>query len=214
MDRSTGPVWQAKPPTPKSPASFLKTYTGPMVPKDREEAAQGLRPRYEWVYDQAVPATHDRLNGVMRTQMDAWHVPKTSGTQNILRATSHIVDTTTRQTIARSYNRDFLQRTGQLDARVDHFAGRECGGGVRFRHDGTLELKKDSLRRSSSSPALPQEHEMWLPAWAERSHWSTAMGPRAPRWAGLPFNAMSKGPALWAGATLPVRASQATWPPA
>ena len=88
------------------------------------------------VYDQAVACTHDKLNGVLKTQLvrtpvpfgevsfvseqrlsaftmdnlvrrrchkfvshhaqDVWHCPKTNGTQHILRASCHIVDTNTR----------------------------------------------------------------------------------------------------------------------
>lgn len=55
--------------------------------------------RTQRVHDQAILATHDRLNGVMRSQMDGWRVPKTSRRQNVLHATSHIVDTVTRQKI-------------------------------------------------------------------------------------------------------------------
>eukprot|EP00440_Ansanella_granifera_P045845 gb/GFBE01049662.1/.p1 GENE.gb/GFBE01049662.1/~~gb/GFBE01049662.1/.p1 ORF type:complete len:219 (+),score=15.02 gb/GFBE01049662.1/:1-657(+) len=208
MDRLTGPLWATAPPPPDSPTSWLKTNTGPMIPKDREAAALGQRPRYEWVYDQAVVATHDRLNGVMRTQLDAWHHPKTSGTQHVLRATSHIVDTSTRQKVARSYNKAYLAQSGQLKDTFDPLSGRDLGGGVRYRHDGTLELAR--LRRCNTSPDLSRTHDegQWLPPWVERSHWKTAVSAPAPRWAGVPFAAVSKGPAIWAGATLPPRAGK------
>eukprot|EP00931_Biecheleriopsis_adriatica_P077996 TRINITY_DN51473_c0_g1_i1.p1 TRINITY_DN51473_c0_g1~~TRINITY_DN51473_c0_g1_i1.p1 ORF type:complete len:237 (-),score=25.41 TRINITY_DN51473_c0_g1_i1:34-678(-) len=203
MDRTTGPQWYKHAPPPGSPTSWLKTNTGPMFAKDREEAARGTRPRFEWVYDQAVPATHDRLNGVMRTQLDAWHCPKTSGKQHVLRATSHIVDTDLRQKVARHYNKALLSQSGLQDA-FDPLAGKPIGGGVRFRPDGSLELA--NVRRCNSSPDLSRTHDegQWLPSWVDRSHWRKAVSPQAPKWSGVPFAAM--GPSLWAGATMPPRA--------
>eukprot|EP00434_Breviolum_minutum_P026601 symbB.v1.2.023513.t1/scaffold2153.1/size87802/4 len=98
MDRITAPsVTQRVTSPPNSPTSWLKTDTGPMFPKDRASAIRGERPRFDWVYDQAVSCTHDKLNGVLKTQLDVWHCPKTNGTQHILHSSSHIVDTTTRQ---------------------------------------------------------------------------------------------------------------------
>ncbi|CAE7247245.1 unnamed protein product [Symbiodinium sp. CCMP2592] len=121
MDRITNPApTQRLTSPPSSPTSWLKTNTGPMFPKDREPAIRGERPRYDWVYDQAVNATHDKLNGVMRTQLDVWHCPKTNGTQHILHASSHIVDTPTRQRIARWYNKSYLEsRDWHLVAKVE-----------------------------------------------------------------------------------------------
>ncbi|CAL1158095.1 unnamed protein product [Cladocopium goreaui] len=109
MDRITAPsVTQKVTSPPGSPTSWLKSDTGPMFPKDRAGAIRGERPRFDWVYDQAVACTHDKLNGVLKTQLDVWHCPKTNGTQHILRASCHIVDTNTRQSIERWYNKSFL----------------------------------------------------------------------------------------------------------
>ncbi|CAE6970063.1 hypothetical protein AK812_SmicGene34507 [Symbiodinium microadriaticum] len=192
MDRITNPApTQRLTSPPSSPTSWLKTNTGPMFPKDRESAIRGERPRYDWVYDQAVNATHDKLNGVMRTQLDVWHCPKTNGTQHILHASSHIVDTPTRQRIARWYNKSYLEQTGQLRNTYDPSATGPLGGGVTISHDGTVRRK---LQRSSTAPGgglrtLQVAGENYLPPWVNRSQYELVTRTQAPNWAGNGFAA-------------------------
>mmetsp|Transcript_31088 Transcript_31088/g.58311 ORF Transcript_31088/g.58311 Transcript_31088/m.58311 type:complete len:215 (+) Transcript_31088:45-689(+) len=185
MDRITSlsPTHRVTSP-PKSPASWLKTNTGPMFPKDRESAIRGERPRYDWVYDQAINATHDKLNGVLRSQLDVWHAPKTNGTQHVLHASSHIVDTRTRQRIARWYNKSFLQETGQLNNSFDPLATGPLGGGVTIRHDGTL---RPAMQRSATAPggalrSMQVPGESYLPPWASRGQYERMTNTRGPNW--------------------------------
>ncbi|CAL1158101.1 unnamed protein product [Cladocopium goreaui] len=181
MDRITAPsVTQKVTSPPGSPTSWLKSDTGPMFPKDRAGAIRGERPRFDWVYDQAVTCTHDKLNGVLKTQLDVWHCPKTNGTQHILRASSHIVDTNARQSIARWYNKSFLAQSGQLVDTPDPLA-RPLGGGVTISHDGTTRPKR--LQRCTTAPGQLQ-HEQYLPPWIEKSKYERALSMSPPSWAG------------------------------
>ncbi|CAJ1333780.1 unnamed protein product [Effrenium voratum] len=188
MDRITAPTATTRLTSPpSSPASWLRTNTGPMFPTDREAAIRGDRPRYEWVYDPPIFNTHDKLNGVLKTQLDAWHCPKTSGTQHVLHASSHIVDTVTRQRIARFYNDSFLRQTGKLVSTHDPLANKPLGGGVTICHDGTLRPGQ-RLQRCSSAPGSIKA-DQYLPPWIERSKYELALSKAPPNWSGLPFAA-------------------------
>ena len=158
-----------------------------MFPKDRASAIRGERPRFDWVYDQAVSCTHDKLNGVLKTQLDVWHCPKTNGTQHILHSSSHIVDTTTRQSIARWYNKSFLVQSGQLVDTHDPLSTRPLGGGVTIRHDGTLRTRR-GLERCSTAPGQLQA-EQYLPPWVEKKKYELALSKAPPSWAGSAYAA-------------------------
>ncbi|CAE8624495.1 unnamed protein product [Polarella glacialis] len=181
-----------------------------MQTSDEAMLASG-KPRFNYVYDQAVNATHDKLNGVLRSQLDVWHVPRTSGRQQILHASSHIIDTDVRQKVARSFHKAMLEerqrRANGLPSRPGTGARGSPTGGCKFRHDGTLEFP--DLRRCASAGSAtfqkPDAGMQWLPPWIDHGQWQAATHAPPPRWLGSPFAATAPGPALWAGATLPER---------
>eukprot|EP00933_Yihiella_yeosuensis_P071142 TRINITY_DN79337_c0_g1_i1.p1 TRINITY_DN79337_c0_g1~~TRINITY_DN79337_c0_g1_i1.p1 ORF type:complete len:222 (+),score=17.36 TRINITY_DN79337_c0_g1_i1:122-787(+) len=176
--------------------------------------------RTEWVYDPAVMATHDRLNGVLRSQLDCWHVPRTTAKQDLLHSTSQIVDTSIRQKIARQLNKQLKESTNGSVRSTISFAetgvpGCQDGrpGTLRFRHDGVLHFPKETgLRRCMSASSVTRIHdpddrvERWLPPWTQEQQFARTVGPSAPRWAATEYAATAPGPALWAGASVPAKA--------
>mmetsp|Transcript_81224 Transcript_81224/g.206311 ORF Transcript_81224/g.206311 Transcript_81224/m.206311 type:complete len:184 (-) Transcript_81224:114-665(-) len=157
--------------------------------------------RVSQIHDQAVLATHDRLNGVMRSHMDGWRVPQTSRRQRILHNTSWIVDTTARQKMAREQH-NFVEGQERNEPSMS-------GTSWSFRHDGSVRMDTPPPRprtsgsafsgRSSSSIAK----DRYLPPWVSNSHWDNIIAPGPPAWAGTSYAMTSKGPFLWAGAALP-----------
>eukprot|EP00929_Paragymnodinium_shiwhaense_P120060 TRINITY_DN91968_c0_g1_i1.p1 TRINITY_DN91968_c0_g1~~TRINITY_DN91968_c0_g1_i1.p1 ORF type:complete len:224 (-),score=23.04 TRINITY_DN91968_c0_g1_i1:228-812(-) len=125
-------------------------------------------------YDQAVNATHEWTNGVMRSQLDCWRVPKTAPRQRILHSTSSIVDTGVRQKAARFLN-DWVSENGT--GNVHHAAKKGPYATLKMDQRGHW-VPERCLARSCSS--LPEE----APPWSVNK-WATS----------------SQGPAAWAAAS-------------
>jgi len=115
----------------------------------------------EYVYDPALPATHDVHSG-LQSSMTAWHIyegtkcPGTSSTQRMLHTSAHIPATELRQGSVRELRK-------QLDRRRAGLTRPPSGGwpsnedlnrpGFELRFDGTIGLNP-FLGRSQSLPAL------------------------------------------------------------
>mmetsp|Transcript_66999 Transcript_66999/g.143294 ORF Transcript_66999/g.143294 Transcript_66999/m.143294 type:complete len:262 (-) Transcript_66999:99-884(-) len=179
--------------------------------------------RVSRVYDQAVFCSHAKQNGVLRSHMEMWRVPRTSGKQQVLHNSSAILDTEVRDRVARDFNRWLQDRPGslaELRTRLEQpprpgssSGAREGSGkggsGIGVGPDGSLQLEPHrrclSASRVSASQPPQGEERPWLPPWVTPATWDAATGQAAPAWSASPWASMAQGPLLWAGAVLPPR---------
>jgi len=146
-------------------------------------------------YDQAVNCTHEWTNGVMRSQLDCWRVPKTASRQRILHTTSQMIDTPLRQKASRYLN-DYVTEHGTDIAPRKH----DKFKGTTLKMDHRQQWVCEPTKRSRSLA----EDRPWLPPWVTNNQWDLAAQPTPPRWAGVPWAVTDRnGPTLWSGGSQP-----------
>lgn len=113
----------------------------------------------EYVYDPALPATHDVHSG-MHTSLTAWHIydgtrcPGTSSTQRMLHTSAHIPSTELRQSAVRQLKKNMEEkRLGLTRPSSGNWPSNEdlTKPGFELRFDGTVGLQS---RRSESLPSF------------------------------------------------------------